>query len=79
MSIIGSYIENLGKAKKHEQILEHNRLKPTEHNRLKPSRLESIMLHSLLMLFDISPTFCLLYSFLFLCFLGMHYADNIYL
>ena len=42
------------------------------------SRLESIMLQNLLiMLFGISPIFCLLCSFL--CFLGMHYADNLYL
>ena len=42
------------------------------------ARLESIMLHNLLiMLFGISPIFCLLCSFL--CFLGMHYADNLYL
>ena len=41
-------------------------------------RLESIMLHNLLiMLFGISPIFCLLCSFL--CLLGMHYADNLYL
>ena len=41
-------------------------------------RLESIMLHNLLiMLFGISPIFCLLCSFL--CFLGIHYADNLYL
>ena len=41
-------------------------------------RLESIMLQNLLiMLFDISPIFCLLCSFL--CFLGMHHADDIYL
>ena len=41
-------------------------------------RLESIMLHNLLiMLFGIFPIFCLLCSFL--CFLGMHYADNLYL
>ena len=39
-------------------------------------RLESIMLQNLLiMLFGISPIFCLLCSFL--CFLGMHYADNL--
>ena len=43
-----------------------------------PDRLESIMFHNLLiMLFDISSVFCLLCSFL--CFLGMHYADNLYL
>ena len=36
------------------------------------------MLHNLIiMLFGISPIFCLLCSFL--CFLGMHYADNLYL
>ena len=41
-------------------------------------RLESIMLQNLLMmLFSISPIFCLLCSFL--CFLGMNYADNLYL
>ena len=42
------------------------------------SKVESIMLQNLLiMLFGISPIFCLLCSFL--CFLGMHYADNLYL
>ena len=60
-------------------------LKLCWHNRPGPNgissssqqgRLESIMLHNLLiMLFGISPIFCLLCSFL--CFLGMHYADNI--
>ena len=42
------------------------------------SRLESIMLQTLLiMLFGISPILCLLCSFS--CFLGIHYADNLYL
>ena len=46
--------------------------------KLLPRRLDSIMLQNLLfMLFGISPIFCLLC--LFLCFLGMHYADNLYL
>ena len=41
-------------------------------------RFESIMLYNLIiMLFGISPIFCLLCSFL--CFLGMYYADNVYL
>ena len=42
------------------------------------SRLESIMLQNLLiMLFGISPIYCLLC--LFLCLLAIHYADNLYL
>ena len=42
------------------------------------TRLGSVMLHNLLiMFFGISLIFCLLWSFL--CFLGMHYADNLYL
>ena len=46
--------------------------------RLSVDKLESIMLQNLLIiLFGISPIFCLLCSFY--CFLGMHYADNLYL
>ena len=42
------------------------------------TRLESIMLQNLLiMVFSISPIFSLLCWFL--CFLGMHYANNLYL
>ena len=47
------------------------------YKRCPDTRLESIMPQNLLiMLFSISPIICLLCSFL--CFLGMHYADNLY-
>ena len=47
------------------------------HNIIIMTRLESSMLHNLLiMLFSISPIFWLLCSFL--CLLGMHYADNLF-
>ena len=47
--------------------------RPKEQDSSPYTRLESIMLQNLpIMLFDISPIFCLLC--LFLCFLDMHYA-----